>query len=225
MPLSMAVLRSETLEHLGIDATDLDASGSANLDLLINRSWWDICDRFKFKEKELSATFSTVIGTRSYLLQTIASTNVFEAIQYIWIVDPNTGNHIRLDPISLEWYENNYNESDDQQAQPTNYFHNNGYIYLWPTPNAVYDMGLWYNYVLSDLTAGNPSIPQSWHESILYGAVARGHRRARDYNSAAQMEQMLEVSISRRATTESKEDSSIKMSGMQVYHNPYSVTR
>lgn len=218
----MTTIRSEVLEHLGIDATDLDSSGSTNLDLLINRSWWDILDRFDFKEKQQTTTFSTIAGTRAYSLQTIVGSQIFEAIDSISLVDLN-GQHIPLDTISEQWYEEIYNEESNQQAQPTSYFHNNGNIYLYQTPNSIYTLVIWYRYILSDLSSGNPNIPQQWDELIIYGAAARGFRRARDYNSAKEMEQLQELGFARRQSSTAKDDKEVKMSGVQVYRNTYSV--
>lgn len=219
----MAQLRSETLEHLGLDPDDLDSSGSVNLDLLINRSWWDVCDRFKFTQKEQITTFNTVSGVRSYLLQTITGSDIFEAIQNISITTLNDLQHIPLDTISYQWYEANYNEQVSLQQQPTAYFHHDSHLYLYPTPDVVYTITVYYNFVLSDLTAGDPIIPQSWHESILYGAIARGFRRGRDYTSAREMDQAQELTFLKRATTEAKEDANIKMSGVEIIRNKYSV--
>lgn len=219
----MANIRAETLEHLGIDADDLDATGTTNLDLLINRSWWDILDRFDFKEKEKTITFQTVAGTRNYSLQTIIGSQIFEAIQNISILSPADSQHIPLNFISQQWYEQIYNEQTSLQAMPTDYFHDNGYIYLNATPDGIYTITMWYLYILNDLTAGNPAIPQQWDELIMLGAVARGFDRARDYSSASAIRQTLEIGFARRKSTDAKEDAQQKMVGVQVYRNPYSV--
>lgn len=220
--LSMSQLRSETLAHLGIDATDLDLTGSANLDLLINRAWWDLLDRVDFKEKDKYTTFSTVAAQRDYSIQTIIGSDIFDAIDVISITDPNSLDHEPLDSITNNWYEENYNEQTTQQAQPTSYFHWNGNLRLYPTPDVIYTINIYYKYILTDLSAGNPAIPQGWHEGILYAAVARGHIRSRDYSSAGFMEGKSNQAMSRK-TTAGKDDTNNKFAGVQVYRNKYSV--
>lgn len=221
--LSMAQLRSETLAHLGIDPTDLDPTGSANLDLLINRSWWALLDQFDFKEKEKVATFPTVSGTKDYLLQTIIGSDIFEAITLVSVISPSSLDHDPLEQISTAFYEEQINDNPGNNGQPINYYHYGPNIRLFPTPDTVYTIILNYQYILTDLTAGNPAIPQGWHESILYGAVQRGFLRARDFNSAEMFRLQQGIALGSTATTLAKEDKHNKMSGVQVYRNEYSV--
>jgi hypothetical protein len=225
MGLSMAQLRSETLQHLGIDATDLDASGSTNLDLLINRSWWDLLDRYEFKEKEKTATVATVAGTRDYLIQTIIGSDIFEAIKLISILGADDEQHSLVDMISIQEYESRYNEQEEMRQIPTHYLHYGTNIRVYPTPDDIYTITVYYKYILTDLSATTPSIPQSWHESILYGAVSRGHLRARDYNAAEFMRRQQAIEEAKRSTTVAKEDKENKFAGVEVMRNPYSVSR
>lgn len=225
MPLSMALLRSETLVHLGMDATDLDATGTTNLDLLINRSWWDVISQFDFKEEEKIVTFVTVDGTRQYLIQTIIGSDIFDAVRQISLLNTDDSSHTVLDEISILEYETNYNEQTSLRAKPSQYFHNGGYLYLAPTPDDVYTLTVYYKYILTDLSAGNPSIPQDWHESILYGAVQRGQARIRDYESSSIMESKQTREILKRMTTTAKENKENNMASVSVMRNPYSVRK
>jgi len=224
MSLSMAQLRSETLEALGIDATDLDSSGTANLDLLINRSWWAVSTEFAFKEKDQLSTFNTVAGQRNYTVVTVLSPLFLEAVQNISVVDPQTLQHMPVTQMSENFYEENFNEQSTLQAQPTNYFHNDGKLYLYPTPDQVYTINIWYMMVLPDLSGSvDPTIPQDWHEAILYGAIYRGHLRARDYASATQMQAQYKIKIDELQTTDSKEDAQNKNAGVRAIRPAYSV--
>lgn len=224
MSISTALLRSETLEHLGIDAEDLDATGTANLDLIINRSWWEVSDEFDFKEKETLSTFPTVAGTRTYTIVTVLSEVADEAIQSVSYLDPETDQHVPIDRMSIGWYEENYNAQTTLQARPIRWMHYGGLLYLYPTPDQVYTIIIYHKTVLPDLSGTvSPTIPQNWHEAILFGAVQRGHVRARDYNSANLMQIQYELKIRKLQTTDAKEDKEDKMSGVRILRNGYNV--
>src|SRR5687768_5234471 len=124
MGLTLANIRAEVLAEAGIDATDLDAAGSDNLDLLINQSWWEIMDKFDYREKQASTTFATVAGTRDYDLaakiQTAASVT-FEALRHVFLLDPDTQKHEELIEESISKYETEYSEDTDLRDQPTNF--------------------------------------------------------------------------------------------------------
>lgn len=214
----MTQMRSEVLEHLGIDATDLDATGSDNLDLLINRSWWEVCDKFSFKEKEALATFNTVAGTRSYDLPTNATS--FEALQLVAYKDPDTDAHIHLKQTSWHWYEQNYSEDSDEQDAPEFYLRKDNDLYIYPTPDDVYTITLHYLKTLDDLSS-SLAIPQAWHEIILFGAVWRGKMRQNDSAGAMVFKRHQLALIESSLTTASKEDREQKYHGVEVLGREY----
>jgi hypothetical protein len=221
MGLSLATLRTETLAELGIDSTDLDSSGTTNLDLLINQSWWEIMDKFNFHSKESSTTFATVASTRDYNLATkiLASASVvFDALRYVSILNPDTDAHSRLNEISKDWYESNYSEDTTLIDIPTAFLRDGGIIRLHPTPDDAYTLTVYYLTVLADVPSGGPDVPQSWHEIVKYGAVWRGHHRYRDYNSA-QAVRNTQVGLIRSAMTDTaKEDTFKKYVGVELPH-------
>src|SRR6266496_2406681 len=110
MTIDLSSLRSELRDHLGVDDTDLPDTAA---DLLLNRSYWEILDKFPFREKEVTATFSTVSGTRFYKGPT-----PFEAIQQLSIEDLNSKQHDPLDHIDSYVYEQKYINRADAQAKP-----------------------------------------------------------------------------------------------------------
>lgn len=222
MGLNIAQLRAETLSHLGVSALDYDPDASTtNIDLLLNRSWWEIIDRYDFKQKEDIKTFQTIVGQRNYILNTMISPNLLEAINVISIIDLQDGSHKNLDVINENWYEDNYNDQITQQTQPTNYFHNNEYIYLYPTPDQIYTINIWHKFILTDVSASDPTIPQIWHEQIVYGAAYRGLLKMRDYTAANTIRSYQLSLIQSISSTDAKEDRLNKMSGVQVYGRQY----
>jgi hypothetical protein len=224
MSISYTLLKSELLAHLGIDATDLDATGTAVIDLTINRAWWEVADVFDFKEKETLTTFPTVAGTRSYVIITALSETADEAIQSVSYKDPNTLEHIVVDRTSFNWYEENYNEQTSLRAAPIKWFHYNGFMYLYPTPDQIYTITVYHKTVLADLSGTSaPVIPQNWHEAILYGAIKRGFLRARDFTSANYWDTEYRKKLQMSQTTDAKEDAEDKMASARVLRNPYNV--
>lgn len=209
MGLSLAQIRNEVLEECGIDAVDLDAAGSDNLDLIINQSWWEIMDKFDFREKQDDAIISTVVGQRDYnLASTILAADAvaFEALRGVFLLDPDTNEHQPLDEISIRKYETLYNEDEESRDEPTNYVRDGGIIRLWPTPDDVYDITLYFLKTLSDVAAGGPDVPQAWHEIIKYGAIWRTHHRFRDYTSAKEVRDTQLALIASAQTNVGKED-------------------
>jgi len=217
MPFTLSTLRTELREHLGIDSTDL-SDDDANL--LINRSWWEIIDKFPFREKEQSTTFNTVDGTRSYALATIVSPLVYEALRSISVEDPDTKKHTKLEPISEFDYESLYIDSTDEEGKPERYLRENANLILYPTPDQVYEVTVRYNNILSDLS-NTIAIPQSWHEIILFGAIWRGHARFRDYNASELVKRTQTSLISTSVPTEAKEQKDTRLAGLQVLGRDY----
>lgn len=223
MGLSLAQIRAEVLAECGIDATDLDATGTGNLDLIINTSWWDVSDKLDFNEKEDDTTFATITGTREYDLSVkiqAAATVTFEALQRIFILNPDTNDHVPLDEWSVARYESEYNEATTTRAFPTNFVRREGWIRLWPVPDAAYTLTVYFLKTLSDIPSNGPVVPQSWHEIIKYGAVWRLHHRYRDYNSAREVKQTQMGLIASAQTTQGKEDASKQMIGVEVPTRP-----
>lgn len=179
--LDVATLQSELLEHLGVEANDAKFQPDVLLTLL-NRSFWEILEKFPFREKEKTSTFLTVAGERLYGLPTD-----FESVRQLSIEDA-AGYHGTLDRWTPFQYENYYINREDYQGRPVAYVREGGCVRLAPTPDDVYTIILKHLISLEDLSADNVevAIPRVWHEIILYGAVWRGMVRMRDYEHANQ---------------------------------------
>lgn len=172
MSLTTQNIRDKVRKNLGsLDSSDSGADDTS-IDLLINQAWWEICDKFHFREREAFSTFPTIAGQSSYNVP-----GDFLSIQNIAIQDNNSYQWTPLDRMTIDEYDqvNEPNPDTTTYDAPLRYFRRSNLIYLSPTPDQVYQLQLWYVDILPNLTSGvSPSIPQSWHEIILYGATWRG---------------------------------------------------
>jgi hypothetical protein len=242
MPLSITVLRTELRDHLGLDEDELPPEDA---DSLLNRSWWEVMDKFNFREKEAKTSFQTVAGIHIYSMP-----QGYDALQLLSIGGSNNNNllggqfylnggaflnpttsdetkHTQLDRIDDKWFEDNYDDDVDEYGQPVRYYRYGSGIVLNPTPDAVYNVNVSYLITLADLSNTNeyPPVPQSWHEVILYGAVWRGFMRMGDYNrkQAAQATQI--GLINSMTPVAAKEEADSSMAGLQFYNGRSHPTR
>ena len=188
MGLTLANLRSELLSHLGMETADFP-NGNTDIDLLINRSWWEVMDKLDFREKEATRSFTCTSGTNTYTIATaFGSATIFDAIRKVTLLGGDEGEDDEqqsvLDQMTIDVFNQLYNSDEDNEAQPTHYIRDGSNLILYPTPNAAYVFTLYYQAILADVPSGGPVIPQSWHEVILYGALWRGYLRVGDYNRA-----------------------------------------
>jgi hypothetical protein len=238
MPLSITVLRTELREHLGLDEDELP---STDADALLNRSWWEVMDKFNFREKEAKTSFQTVAGQFEYPMP-----QGYDALRILSIGGSNNNNllggqfylsggsflnptisdetqHTELERSDDKWYEQNYNDDVDYYGQPVKYYRYGSGIVLYPTPDKVYNVNVNYLVTLADLSNTNafPPIPQSWHEVILYGAVWRGFMRIGDYNRKQAAQQTQYALINSATPVESKEEFDSSMAGLQFIGRRY----
>jgi hypothetical protein len=220
MGLTLAQLRAALLKATGTELSDWE-NGNTDLDLYINTSWWDIMDQFDFREKEAPIfSFDTVAGTRDYDIAAEISTTIFDALQQIVLVDENN-QHIPLTLMSDKDYEANYNEDSDEQAIPQKYFRRGGLLYLWPTPDQVYTLNLYYLQVIDDIASGGPEIPQSWHEIIKYGAIWRALLDVQDFIKGDLIRKHQIALINNRTPVKVKELSDTRLAGVEVPGRTY----
>ena len=215
MTISVDELRDELRIHLGVDINDLP---DADADLLTNRAYWEIIDKFKFREKEVTQTWQTVIGTRLY-----AAPSPFEALRQLSIEDLNDQSHTPLKRFTTYEYERDYVNRSDAQDKPIGYVRESNEIRLLPTPDNVYTITMKYWTVLADLSDSNnnPPIPQVWHEVILYGAIWRAYLRLGDLSRGNQFKSQQIALINTITPTEGKEEEDSHTAGVNVIGREY----
>lgn len=217
MTLDIAQMRSDLQDHTGMDEIDLP---DEKADLYLNRSYWEILDKFHFREKEVTVTFPTVDGTRLYNVP-----SPFEALRQLSVTDPDTNEHIPLKRMTTQDYESRYDEDSDARAIPTHYVREGCAVRLWPTPDDAYELTMKYWTTLEDLSNSNatPPIPQSWHEIIMFGGVWRAFLGIRDFVSANATKAHQVSLINSSVPVEAKEEYDSRDARLEVRVREYDV--
>lgn len=214
MGIDIVNLRSLLRQGTGHDDVDLP---DADADLRLNQAYWELLDKFPFREKEVRTTFPTVAGTRAYNVP-----SPFEALRHLAVVNPVDTQHTPLDQMGIDVYEQKYNEDVTQRAIPTNYVREGCQVILWPTPDQVYTLAMRYLTVLADVGTGqNPNIPQSWHEIIVYGAIWRQFVIDGDYVRSAAAQKLAVNLINSSVPVEAKEEIDTRRAHLEVIVPPY----
>ena len=219
--ISTVDLLNELGDHLGITIADnSDELSTIEALLLLNRSHWEVIDKFPFREKETTLSVSTVAGVRSYNVPT-----PFEALRQISILNPDTGLYDILDRKTTFDYENQRAEvtDTDKRGYPVAYLRESNKIRLSPVPDIVYTLVVRYWITLDDLAlSGNLVLPPSWHEIVLLGAVWRGLLRQRDYVGVTNFKQQQLALINSTPPVEAKEEFDSHRAGLNVIgHDDY----
>jgi|SRR6266849_4114162 len=220
MPLDIVGMRRSIREHLGItgdDTTDLpdqDTSDKTGADTYLNRSFWEICAKFGFREKEVIGSFPTVVGTNFYQIPTL-----FEALTSISIEDLNDFSHKPLERITRDVFQKKFVNSIDQQDKPTLYFRESNGIRVWATPDNIYTLTIAYKATLADLSNTNttPPLLEEWHEVIMLGGLWRAQLGvSRDMEGANNTRAFQASLIEGLTTTEDKEQFDSHTAGLEV---------
>jgi hypothetical protein len=169
MSINVETMIDEVYAHCGIDEDDLARTVVL---LQLNKSFWELMNKFKFRENEVSGSFSLIANQPRYTFPTL-----FEAVRGLSIIDPTTSQSYVINQTNFHYYDTVLNTDETiQYGQPKYYWRENDEVVFWPTPEKVYECTLRYIVTLSDLVddSGNfPPIPQEWHEIILLGGVYR----------------------------------------------------
>ena len=224
MGLSLASLRTELRKSLGVDAVDLpnatqtSPTEKVGADELLNRSLWEVTEKFAFREKERSVSFTidNVLGHK-YTLP-----GVFDALLDVSIesIDGNLV-YTPLNRMTRVVYDSLYSANSQDQTKytiPTDYVRENDCIIFYPSPNQSYNVKLRFLQTIADLSDSNTSltIPQSWHEIILLGAVWRGFITFGDMDRADRIKQHQLSLITSSVPVEAKEEFDSHLSGVEV---------
>jgi len=215
MALNLDQMRSRLRKALGVDEVDMSNSDAT---LLLNRAYWDILDIIKFREKERTVSFNTVLGVRKYIMP-----DPFEAIQVLSVRDLYDNSHTPLGYMERTEYESVYDSDIEAYGKPTRYVREDKTAIIYPTPDDVYLVTVRYLTTLDDLSDTNltPPIPQAWHEIIEMGGIYRAFIDIGDWNRARAAKQEMMELISTKQPTQAKERGYDQMAGLQVLRRRY----
>lgn len=169
MSISLSNMRLGIVKPLGLNVGGTEIT-NPELDLYLNRAFWEIQNKFPLREKEFISTFETIAGGRNYDVSFPT-----EAVKHIAIQRPDDGQHIPLIQITDDVYEQKYKSNSDQWDIPCEYVREGCIIRLFPTPDDIYTIVIRRLVALSDLGNVNVTsgIPQVWDEIIMLGGLWR----------------------------------------------------
>lgn len=209
--ITLALMVDSVERICGISADDVP---DGLIEILLNRSWWEIMNKFKFRQKDLVVDFPLVAGSERYEVP-----DQFEALRSIAVYDTENKSHY-LERVTSKWYMERYDSDEDSRGFPTHYFREGSTINLYPTPDAAYNAILRYTGTLADLAEDNdPSIPQEWHEIIVYGGCWRLALELGDFQRKEALQNTQIGLINSCVPVESKEASDSRYANLEVVRN------
>ena len=129
----------------------------ADLTQVINDAYGEIATKYKFHKVRKLCTFDTVVDQQKYGLPTDC---------YAVLRVRDTTNKIKLEKAG-----DRTAATDDAtaSAKPTSYVRQRDWIALYPTPDDIYTMELFYKAKPTDLSADvdYPVLPGAWDEGLL----------------------------------------------------------
>lgn len=167
MSLDLARMRTRVRRPLGLLDSDTELS-SDDITEYLNQSYWEVMDKFPFRQKERAGEFETTIGVRNYEIP-----KPYEAVRGFAVVDPTDNQHHPLDQMNARETEYLYDEQTQQRGIPKKYLLENCYVRFWPTPDKVYAIVIRKWTTLADIQDSGLPIPKIWDEIITYGAIWR----------------------------------------------------
>lgn len=221
MSLNIDQLRSMIYVPIGIEPNSVQLPFT-QADLYLNRAFWEVQNKFPFREKEVISNFDTTAGVRNYDVSFPT-----EAVKHIAIEtqDVNiTGGtsqlqHEPLIQISRDQYEQLYANNTSQWRQPEAYVREGCIIRLWPTPDKVYVLVIKRLVALTDISSTNnaASIPQVWHEVLGFGGLWRAYFDKGDIARANATKAMQAALINTIIPTQvNEEQSNSQKAGVEV---------
>ncbi len=223
MGIELETLRDELRQHVGVDTDDLDDNDA---DLLLNRSFWELMNKFRFRETECTAESTLAIGDR--FLSLPLPPHLFEALRKISVQNIETLEWDVLTRISLTTHENSASDDIEDRGPPCFYFREQNGIRLQSVGGGgvdrTYKIRVKYWQTLIDLDDQNTEValPQVWHEILLYGGVWRLYRRLGNHPLGREMRNTQIDLINSTAAVEAKEEEDSQMSGIEI---PNELTR
>ena len=216
--LDITRMRKKLRKPIGMTDEDDPDLTNDDVDLYLNMSYWEVQDKFPFREKERTGTFITQIGVRNYEMP-----KPFESLMHLSIVDLVTGQHQPIDKMDMDEYEIKYIEGENAYGKPEKYVREDCFARLWPTPDKLYTVVLRRLITLTDLSDINTvtPIPSVWDEIIVYGGVWRAFIDFGDFARANAMKSHQVTLLDTITPTAVKELGDTSRAGLEVLGREY----
>lgn len=223
MGMELETLRDELRQHVGVDTDDLDDNDA---DLILNRSFWELMNKFRFRETECTAESTLTIGDR--FLSLPLPPHLFEALRKISVQNIETLEWNVINRFSITSHENMASDDIEDRGCPIWYFREQNGIRIMSKKGGgvdrTYKIRIKYWQTLIDLDDQNTEVdlPQVWHEILLYGGVWRLYRRLGNHPLGREMRNTQIDLINSTAAVEAKEEEDSQLSGIEI---PNELTR
>jgi len=217
MGLNINALRSGIKKPLGMDDTDTELTND-DIDLYLNRSLWEVDNKFPFKEKEKTVTFPLIEGIRNYSVPV-----PYEAVKTLAVIGQYDELSHPLRYMEVFEYNSLYDTSEFARGQPTGYTRENNFIRFYPTPDYEYTIVLKRLILLDDLSDTNSeaNIPRVWHEIIMFGGLWRALIDYGDIARANHIKNHQIALINSTVPVQAKEEGQDKFAGVEVLRSDY----
>ena len=179
-----------TLVRLELGNPDTTSISDAEILAAINRSYWNVCRIEKPAQlRRILATWSTTADDREYpLVGTVGLTG-------FWFMDfvKDLTSGIKIPYRDLEFLQV---QDEDETGAPqfyTTYPISTGVeqLFIYPTPDAAYNLGFYYFVQPTDIAAGTSSIlGEEYDEIVKEGAVWRGFKILGEYDRRVDSQNM-----------------------------------
>lgn len=159
----------------------------------VNDRYRSVNSQRRWPWTEAFGTINTVAGVSTVSLSSLADLNNIDSIR---VITP-AGSSRNLVYINAEDLLDRINEAlaAPFRSQPEYWTRVDSNIYLYPMPDAVYGLSLKYKKILADLTVSpdlTPAWPSDYHDILKWGAAATLAARERDWDAAANFENMFQ---------------------------------
>lgn len=158
--MNLLEMRTDLRSAIG-NVTDNDVPDSV-LDAVINKAHRNIATVYPNLDSRAVATTPTVIGLADYPLPVDAF-----ALRAVW--DSTSGQ--KLVKRGERWAAGR-NWSDAPRGRPTDYVRYTNLIQVWPVPDGIYQLDIYYQQNIADMVADTdiPVIPVPWHDGLVLKA-------------------------------------------------------
>lgn len=216
--MTLAELREEVYDNLGMDASDIDES---KVDGYLNRAYWELTKKLKFRESDEVMTLTMNVGQTTYPISDYIFD--FDVIRHVTLLEyPN--NNDTWSEIQQTDYTNLMDTEDDSNVNnsvPTRYARFGNSIVFNAVPSYAYSVKIFYKKSLGNILSTGPGIPEEWHEAIAYGAIARAWRAEGSSMKSDQASAYQFQLISTLIETETEENRDYSLSAGKILRARY----